>query len=349
VHIRHGIKIALTNSIFPAAYLTLLAKQQIMPTAQPFLNQGARDEVHLQFKFKDVLDERKFLKSLGKIWEARVMGIEDVTLNRNHESATGGANIIVGFRPEFWRRVAPQNTPDNLYSFTEDLAGINGMVAPAAQLDLWVWITHINSATIYDGMHAIIEIVQPYADLVSEQYCFPYHNNVTFDGFGDGVANPNPFRAGSVAIIADGQKGAGGSTCLLQKWHMDIDKLRALKVSEAEKVYGRTKAGSHELSPLPGSSHVARNQFTRNGQEIDIVRRNANYGSATEQGIMFVGFCSDITVTMGMLQQMYGVGPDGLKITDRLLDFSKALSSAIYFVPSIEALQSAGIHPRDEA
>jgi putative iron-dependent peroxidase len=98
---------------------------------------------------------------------------------------------------------------------------------------------------------------------------------------------------------------------------------------------------------LPEDSHVGRNQFHRNGEEIDIVRRNANYGNAKEAGIMFVGFCNDITVTMGMLKQMYGVGDDGVSKTDRLLDFSTALSSAIYFVPSLDALTKMGISPAD--
>ena len=67
--------------------------------------------------------------------------------------------------------------------------------------------------------------------------------------------------------------------------------------------------------------------------------------------VMFVGFCRDITVTMGMLRQMYGVGHgvgyDGVSKTDRLLDFSTPLSSAIYFVPSIDALLAVGISPAD--
>lgn len=55
----------------------------------------------------------------------------------------------------------------------------------------------------------------------------------------------------------------------------------------------------------------------------------------------------DITVTMDMLRQMYGVGYDGVSKTDRLLDFSTPLSSAIYFVPGIDALLAVGISPAD--
>lgn len=318
-----------------------------MAIPQTMLSVVARDEVHLQFRLKDNVDGRKLFKTLGKLWESEITGIADPTLNKNHQLTGGTANIVLGFKPELWREVQPEDVPDNLFSFDQDIVGSNGMIAPAAQQDFWVWITQSNAATLYDSMSKTIALLDPFAALMSEQICFPYHNNVTFDGFADGIANPNPFRANHVAIIPEGEKGAGGSTVLIQKWSMDVGKLRSLHVREAERVWGRTKAGSHELSPLPEDSHVGRNQFVRNGEEIDIVRRNANYGSAKDAGIMFVGFSNDISVTLGMLKQMYGVGDDGISKTDRLLDFSTALSSAIYFVPSLDSLSKAGISPED--
>jgi putative iron-dependent peroxidase len=318
-----------------------------MAIPQTMLSVVARDEVHLQFRLKNDVDRGQLFKTLGKLWESELTGIADPTLNKHHQLTGGTANVVLGFKPELWREVFSEDVPDDLFSFDKDLVGINGTIAPAAQHDVWIWITQSNAATLYDSMSKAVSLLSPFADLVSEQVCFPYHNNVTFDDFADGLANPNPFRANSVAIIPDSETGAGGSTLLLQKWRMDVEKLRNLPVHEAEQVWGRTKAGSHELSPLPEDSHVGRNQFHRNGEEIDIVRRNANYGNATEAGIMFVGFCNDITVTMGMLKQMYGVGDDGVKKTDRLLEFATALSSAIYFVPSVDALLKMGISPAD--
>ena len=284
-----------------------------MAVPQSMLSVVARDEVHLQFSLKPDTDTRRLLHVLGRLWEADLTGIVDPTLNAHHQLTGGTANVVVGFRPELWRSIYPEDVPANLASFDQDLVGSNGMVAPAAQHDLWVWITQSSAATLYDSQNQAVALLAPYAELASEQVCFPYHGNVTFDGFVDGVANPNPFRAHEVAIISDGDIGAGGSTVLLQKWRME----------------------------------VGRNQFVRDGEEIDIVRRNANYGNAREAGIMFVGFSRDISVTMGMLQQMYGVGPDGSSTTDRLLDFSSAVSSAIYFVPSVNALTKMKVVPRD--
>src|SRR6185369_13597551 len=220
-----------------------------MAIPQTMLSVVARDEVHLQFWLKDDVNRGLLFKTLGKLWESEITGIADPTLNKNHQLTGGTANVVVGFKPELWREVYAEDVPDNLSSFGDDLVGINGAVAPAAQHDVWVWITQSNAATLYDSMSKTVALLSPFADLASEQICFPYHNNVTFDGFADGVANPNPFRANSVAIISDNEKGAGGSTVLIQKWRMDIEKLRSLPVREAEKVWGRTKAGSHELSP----------------------------------------------------------------------------------------------------
>lgn len=318
-----------------------------MADPQSMLSVVARDEVHLQFRLREKCDQKALFAALGKLWESEITGIADPTLNSNHQLTGGTANVVVGFRPEFWRAVLPGGVPDNMGSFSEDLVGANGKSVPATQHDLWVWITQSSAATLYDSMSKSIALLRPFADLAEEQVCFPYHNNVTFDGFADGVANPNAFRANSAAIIPNCQTGEGGSTVLLQRWTMDIEKLRRLPVHDAEHVWGRTKAGSHQLSPLPPDSHVGRNQFHRDGKEIDIVRRNANWGNAQEAGIMFVGFSNDISVTLGMLRQMYGVGDDGMKTTDRLLEFADARSSAVYFVPSIDALAQVGISPSD--
>lgn len=318
-------------------------KSPIIP--QLALSQVARDEVHLQFNFKKGFSIPDFKKALAKVWSAEVTGINDPTLQPRHKRAGDVGINVVGFRPEIWRDQFEGSIPDNLQSFTEDIVGINGKIAPATQCDLWVWVTHISPSSLYDSVAMIRKILDPFVTLVSEQVCFPYYNNVTFDGFADGVANPGIFEAPAVAIIPDGEPGAGGITALVQKWTMEVDKLKELHLHEAEKLYGREKLSSKELDPQPVNSHVSRNKLYRNGEEVDIVRRNANYRNQNDMGIMFIGLSKDITVTLGMLKQMYGVGDDGVKVTDRLIDFSTALSSANYFIPSITDLIARGIQP----
>src|SRR5690348_11783471 len=145
-----------------------------MAIPQTMLSVVARDEVHLQFSLKDDVDRGRLFKMLGKLWESEETGIADPTLNKNHQLTGGTANVVAGFKPELWREVFPEDVPDNLFSFDEDVVGTNGMVVPAVQHDVWVWITQSNAATLYDSMSKAVSLLSPFADLASEQICFPY-------------------------------------------------------------------------------------------------------------------------------------------------------------------------------
>jgi putative iron-dependent peroxidase len=322
---------------------------------QPFLQGNGLAISHLQFNFRSGVADKDLIARLGLLWECPVTGDENPTIEGVYghtDPPTYGApsgNIVVGFRPEWWSRVDPNGVPGNLKSFNEDLRGIDGSVAPATQRDLWIWLNQSSADRLYDSTRKIRKVLEGVADLAEARECFTYHNSVTLDGFTDGIGNPNTFRAPSVSVIPSAQPGGGGTTVFVQKWLMEVEKMRALNLSQGEAVYGRSKLKGHKLSPLPERSHVARNQFyDADGNTIDIVRRNAYFGDTHEAGVMFVGFSNNIDVTLGMLKQMYGVGPDGIKKTDALLDFSRAVSGAVYFVPSYDALMRAGVQVSDQ-
>lgn len=325
------------------------------PTPQPFLQGTGLAVCHLQFDFQRGRAAADIVSRLGALWEASIVGDEDPTVDgaygRNAPPEYGAASgsIIVGFRPEFWASLEPGGIPANLKSFSEDVRGIDGLVAPATQRDLWIWINQSSVDRLYDSIRNVKLALAGIADLAEARECFTYHNSLTLDGFVDGIGNPNIFRAPSVTVIPPGLPGAGGSTVMVQKWLMEVERMRALTLRQGEDVYGRSKLKGHKLSPLPPRSHVARNQFhAPHGGTIDIVRRNAYFGDAHEAGVMFIGFSNDIDVTYGMLRQMYGVGPDGRQETDALLDYSNAVSGAIYFVPCYDALQRAGVEVEDQ-
>src|SRR5947207_6646177 len=52
---------------------------------------------------------------------------------------TGGVNLVVGFRPSLWTRVAPEEMPAGVTDFERDVRGVDGYTMPATQHDLWVW------------------------------------------------------------------------------------------------------------------------------------------------------------------------------------------------------------------
>jgi porphyrinogen peroxidase len=139
-------------------------------------------------------------------------------------------------------------------------------------------------------------------------------------------------EAPEFVLVPEGQPGAGGTILLLQKWAHDATAWESLTVTEQERVIGRTKAESVELEDRPADSHVASTDQERFGK---IFRRNTPYGTVTDHGTMFVGFCSEQGPLAAMLRSMAGLDGDR---RDALTRYARPLTGAYYFVPSTEAL-----------
>jgi putative iron-dependent peroxidase len=60
------------------------------------------------------------------------------------------------------------------------------------------------------------------------------------------------------------------------------------------------------------------------------------YGTTVEHGINFLAFAADRARFDRMLARMFGPNDDGLH--DRLTDFSRPVSGAYYFAPSLSVL-----------
>jgi putative iron-dependent peroxidase len=101
-------------------------------------------------------------------------------------------------------------------------------------------------------------------------------------------------------------------------------------------VIGRTKLDSQELDDKPADSHVASTDQDTFGK---IFRRNMPYGTVTEHGTMFVGFCAEQRPLAAQLESMAGLN-DGTR--DALTRFTRPLSGAYYFVPSGDRLRDLG-------
>ena len=97
-----------------------------MSTPQPgIFAQGTRSHYHLEFDLLPDADDAAICAAIGGLREPAV--------------TAGGSNIVVGFGPDLWRRLAPGDTPVELAPFTPIDA--DGRRAPATQHDIWVW-TH---------------------------------------------------------------------------------------------------------------------------------------------------------------------------------------------------------------
>jgi putative iron-dependent peroxidase len=287
-----------------------------MPTPQPgIFGQGTIQHRHLEFDVDPTAGPADLRRSLGDL-----QGL----------LASPTTNVVIGFGPDTWRPlggVAPA-------SFT-GLPEVSGVAR--TQHDLWVWLHGAGDGALFDASLAAVHAAGCF-HLVAETACFTYRDSRDLTGFVDGTQNPPVTEAATVAVIADDEPGAGGSIALTQRWVHDLASFHALSESEQEGVIGRTKADSIELADhvKPPTAHIARVVIEEDGEELEIYRRSAPYATVAEHGLYFVAFSADPTRFEKMLRRMFGQSDDGLH--DRLTEFSRPVSGALYFVPSLDAL-----------
>lgn len=293
-----------------------------MPTPQPgVFAQGTRAHRHLEFDLRPGHAPGVVRAALGGWREPSV--------------SAGGANIVVGFGPQLWRELSESAAP-NVVEFPE----IDGV--PSTPHDVWIWIHGTGDDVLFDVALAIKTQLDPIAVHAAEVAGFVYHDSRDLTGFIDGTENPTVEAAYAVATVGAGRPGTGGSYALAQRWVHDLVAFHVLAEAEQEGIIGRTKADSTELADAvkPETAHIARVVMEDgNGDEIEIYRRSVPYGTASEHGLFFVAFSADPDRFAQMLRRMFGASDDGMR--DRLTEFTRPVSGAYYFVPSLDQLGDA--------
>jgi putative iron-dependent peroxidase len=262
--------------------------------------------------------------------------VQKIASMREPRTTMGGVNLVAGFRPELWRQVAPDDAPPALDGFNADLVGSDGFVMPATQHDAVLWLSGSAYDVIFDVSRAAIAELATLAVVAEETSSWPYQHDRDLTGFIDGTENPTLVEAPGVAVIGEGVAGAGGTILLLQKWAHDATAWETLSDAEQELVIGRRKLDSLELDDKPADSHVASTDQDTFGK---IFRRNMPYGTVTDHGTMFVGFCAEQRPLEAMLENMAGTAGGS---RDALTKYTRPLTGAYYFVPAVEPLVAAG-------
>jgi putative iron-dependent peroxidase len=95
-------------------------------------------------------------------------------------------------------------------------------------------------------------------------------------------------------------------------------------------------------SVKPTSAHNALTSITEDGKEVKILRDNMPFGRPTqgEFGTYFIGYSRSPRTIEQMLENMFIGRPPGNY--DRLLDFSRAVTGNLFFVPSATFLEAMG-------
>ncbi|WP_044210923.1 Dyp-type peroxidase [Flammeovirga sp. OC4] len=258
-----------------------------------------------------------------------------IILNRNVENIY----VVVSFGKELWSMLSDV-VLDNFNDF-KTLDGKNGYQMPSTQADLYFRVLGSDQSAVLDTTLVIEETLKGIFDVVLSENGFVYKDHRDLTGFVDGSANPKEEKKYLAALIPANEIGANGSFVFHQKWVHNLEKFNHLPVEVQEKIIGRTKQESIELEgdDMPENSHVSRTDAKHNGVAMKIWRRSFPYGSALEKGLFFIAYTCDPFRVDIQLERMLGNTED--KVSDRIMEFSTAVSGGYSFAPSIEDLEKA--------
>jgi putative iron-dependent peroxidase len=252
----------------------------------------------------------------------------------------GELTLVVGVGDRIWDRLFGGPRPAALHRFP----GFAGEVhrAPATPGDVLFHIRAHRLDLCFELAYRITTRLAGHGRIVDEVHGFRSFDERDLLGFVDGTENPDGAAALAAVVIGDEDADfAGGSYVIVQKYLHDLDAWDALAVEEQERAIGRTKLSDIELPDelKPANSHVALNTLVDDdGTERQIVRLNMPFGSVAEPefGTYFIGYARDPGVTEEMLTNMFVGRPPGNH--DRILDFSRAVTGTLFFVPTADFL-----------
>jgi porphyrinogen peroxidase len=301
---------------------------------QPVVAPLTRSAIFLVVTINPGPDHRSTVRSFCTDLPALFRAVEF----RNLEA---GLSCVMGIGSEAWDRLFGHPRPAELHAFREIRAGSRHAVSSPGDL-----LFHIRAKRMDLCFELATRIMARLGGAVSaadEVHGFRYFDDRDLLGFVDGTENPRGSRVTEAVIIGEEDAAfAGGSYVIVQKYLHDMDGWNALSTEAQERIIGRAKLSDIELddSIKPTSAHNALTTITENGQELKILRDNMPFGSvaAGEFGTYFIGYCRTPRVIEQMIENMFVGRPPGNY--DRLLDFSRAVTGSLFFVPSASFLEA---------
>src|SRR5271168_819830 len=253
----------------------------------------------------------------------------------------GQLSCVMGFGSEAWDRLFGSPRPAELHPFREFRAGARHAVATPGDL-----LFHIRAKRMdlcFELATQLMARIGKAVSPVDEVHGFRYFDDRDLIGFVDGTENPRGSAAVDAVLIGEEDAAfAGGSYVIVQKYLHDLDAWNALSTEAQERIIGRTKLSDIELddSVKPTSAHSALNTIVEDGKEIKILRDNMPFGQvgSGEFGTYFIGYSRSPRTIELMLENMFVGKPPGNY--DRLLDFSRAVTGNLFFVPSATFLET---------
>ncbi len=156
-------------------------------------------------------------------------------------------------------------------------------------------------------------------------------------GFVDGTENPTGAAADAATLVGEEDSGfAGGSYVIVQKYLHDLERWNMVPVEEQENIIGRHKLSDIEQldSVKKPYAHNVLTSIDDNGEQLQILRDNMPFGEVGkgEFGTYFIGYARAPQRIEKMLENMFIGNPPGTY--DHLLDFGRAVTGCLFFVPT---------------
>ncbi|WP_236796934.1 Dyp-type peroxidase [Amycolatopsis sp. GM8] len=252
----------------------------------------------------------------------------------------GRLSCVAGIGSDLYDRLFAEPRPAGLHPFRVLEGPVHTAVSTPGDL-----LFHIRAVTMdlcFELADQLMARLSGAATVVDEVHGFKYFDERDLLGFVDGTENPGGRAAADAVYVGDEDpEFAAGSYVIVQKYLHDMAAWNALPVEAQERVVGRTKLSDIEMPDdvKPADSHVALTTIVDdNGEERQIVRDNMPFAhlAGGERGTYFIGYAADPGVTERMLENMFLGNPPGT--TDRILEFSTAVTGCLFFVPSQDFL-----------
>lgn len=246
----------------------------------------------------------------------------------------GELSCVLAFGSDAWDRLFGAPKPKDLHPFRE-IRGRHHAVATPGDI-----LCHIRAARMDLCFELATQVMSRLAGAVrvtDEVHGFSYFDNRDLIGFVDGTENPVEKEALDATIIGEEDAAfVGGSYVIVQKYLHDLARWNSLPIEAQENIIGRKKLSDIELDDAvkPSSAHNALTSLTEDGKKLEIVRHNMSFGDVGkgEFGTYFIGYARSPGRIEQMLINMFVGKPPGNY--DRLLDYTRAVTGTLFFVPS---------------
>lgn len=272
---------------------------------------------------------RAALAELPALWQ---------TLQQEYVNAAFSGLVAVG--NEAWDELYPAARPAELAPFPAQQEGQR--IAPETPFDLFFQLRADRLDVAYLAVQRVMALLAGKVELKDERQGFRYLDGRDMTGFVDGTENPAGEHKAEVALVSEG-RFVDGSYIHVQRYKHKMARWQRLAVKAQEDVYGRTKVDNIEYESahkLP-TAHTRRTSLKNAaGNSMEILRQSMPWGTAAEQGLVFVSCCNTSLHFTRMLDNMFQ--PDDRGHFDHLTLFTQAETGAAFFAPSQEWLVAEG-------